>query len=397
MHTYPLLERVSELYEEVELGNVLILACQHLLDPQKQMFKHLIELGLKPKKCVIVGKNYSTNVEVMQELQDMGCVVAPFSHEFNPLQSFDIWFEEKLNAFIEAEISKRPMKKYSKVLILDDGGFMHLVADRLCGKLPNIVGVEQTSSGHHKIQAANIQFPNISVARSYHKLMFESPFIGENGHKRIMHHLRKCGKSDPNILVVGLGHIGRQTAGRLFVLEKFRGVAIDPNIDELRRSDKPGLKGVFDLVLKERMLKPNELKQGLSEFDLIVGTTGSPVLTNSDIVNLHPNVSLISMSSSDREFPAVPFRYSGGELHQDYVLDGRTLVNGGFPITFDGTRDAMPPQQIELTIALLFIRLMDEASNHLQHLPLVVEQIRLMWQPNEGASEWYKTFNRGLS
>ncbi|MEI6479984.1 MAG: hypothetical protein WCO12_00465 [bacterium] len=389
MYTYPLLQRVSELYEEVELGNVLLLACQHLLEPQLRMFEHLLQMGLKPENCVIVGKNYSTNTEVMQELKAKGCVVAPFSQKFDPMQPFDIWFEERLIAFVKAEISKHQIEKYSKVVILDDGGFMHLVVNELCKDFTTLIGVEQTSSGHHKIQSANIQFPSISVARSYQKLMFESPYIGINGHEKIMQHLRMRQKNNPKVLVIGLGPIGRQLAGQLLICEKFDGYAVDPKLDELRHRGM-GSRGVFDLLRPEHILQPCELKQRLKEFDLIVGTTGSPVLTNEDIENLHPEVSLVSISSSDREFPAVPFRHHKGTLHQDYVLGARTLVNGGFPITFDGLRHGMPPQQIELTIALLIIRLLDGIDNQLQHLPSVVEQIRLMWQPDEGVNNWYK-------
>ncbi len=393
MHSYPLLQRVSELYEEVGLGNVLLLACQHLLEPQKRMFEHLFQMGLKPENCVVVGKNYSTSAEVLRELEVTGSIVAPFSHEFDPLVSFDSWFEEKLSVYIASEISRRPMAKYDKVIILDDGGFMHLVANKLCSGLTNIVGIEQTSSGHHKIQDAGVKFRSISVARSYQKLMYESPYIGKCGTEKTLRYLKETGLTDPKILIMGLGHIGRQMAGQFLCSHKLAGAVFDPGLDNIHK-EPFGLKGVFDLLRPEHFIRSeDELRTRLPYFDVIIGTSGKEVLRENDLSELHPKVSLISMSSSDREFPAVPFRNASGTLHQNYRLEGRTLVNGGFPITFDGLRHAMPPQQIELTIALLMIRVLDAITGDLQQLEMVVEQIRMLWQPTDGASEWYENYH----
>ena len=394
MYTYPLLQRVSELYSEAELSNVLLLACQHLLEPQQRMFEHLIKLGLKPENCVIVGKNYSTNSEVLKKLCDLGCVVAPFSDKFEAEQPFDQWFENRLTSFISAEISCRPMGEYRKVIILDDGGFMHLIVDKLCGQNSNIVGVEQTSSGHHRIKAHGVHFPFISVARSYHKLLYESPYIGINGKVRIVKHLRKVGNTTPRILFLGLGPIGRLVAGQLLFVEKHEGCVFDPKFDEMRYGSRDqACRGVFDFLRPEHVLRSEDLTSRLQEFDVVVGSTGTSVLTEIDIERLHPSTTLISMSSSDREFPAVPFRHNRGHVHENYKLGGRTLVNGGFPITFDGRSHGMPPAQIELTISLLMIRVLSEVAVHLQSLPHAIDQIHKMWRPDEEEKQWYETLN----
>lgn len=392
--TYTLLEQVARLYAAVSLENVLLLASQHLLEPQKRMFELLLSAGLKPGNCIIAGKSYSTNREIMRDLIDRGCVVAPFSLEFDPLRPFDDWFEENLNSFVGQETSHRQLENYHKVIVLDDGGFMHLVANRLFGDLPNVVGIEQTSSGHSKIQTIDLRFPTSSVARSYHKLIFESPHIGRNGYERIVRHLKARGKSDPNVLVVGLGPIGRQVAGQLFLVSGYRGYATDRRIGNQQIMEN----GAVDLLRGKNKLVSAEMAiEKVNEFDVIVCATGSPVFTESDINRLHPEVSLISISSSDREFPAALFRHAGGNLHEEYYQGARCLVNGGFPITFDGNRHAMPPRQIEFTIALLLTRVMDEESDHLWPLSHAVEQIRAAWSPYEGVDEWYQTFANGSS
>lgn len=382
---YPLLKRVSELFADADLGDILLLASQHLLEPQHEMFSLLIKAGLKPKNCLVIGKAYSTNQWVMNDLSRMGCIVTPFSSEFDPLQPFDKWFEEKLRHFIESELRKRDLTSYRKIIILDDGGFLHLVAkDLLCGQ-ENVVGIEQTSSGHHKIKDCGITFPYVSVARSFHKLTFESPLIGRCGYERIIRHLAKRVKRNPKILIKGLGPIGQHTAGQFFVANNYEGYATDLSFNRNRF----GLGLMRLLRNKSRLLSVEESEQRLSEFDVVIGTTGACTFTQSDIERFHPEVSLISMSSSDREFPSVPFRQNGGGPHDDYYLDNRCLVNAGFPITFYGWPNEMPPQQIELTIAQLMMNVLGEATNHPHQRDYIVEQIRAIWQPHEDTDRWY--------
>jgi S-adenosylhomocysteine hydrolase len=325
----------------------------------------------------------------MQELVAAGCVVAPFSDTFEALQSFDDWFNQKLMSFVREEILKRPMKSYSKIIILDDGGFMHLVVNELCPNFTNIVGIEQTSSGHHRITKAGVHFPVISVARSYHKLHYESPYIARNGEQRLLDRIQRQGLKNPRVLVFGLGAIGRQIAGRLLLVEQFEGYVTDPNIERIRSGvGDVANRGVFDLLEKDHYLPHGELLQRIGDFNLLIGCTGSSVLHSSDIDALHPEAMLISMSSSDREFPSQAFRCQGGTVHQDYINVGRTLINAGFPITFDGKGHAMPPEQIELTISLLMIRLLQEVSDARLHLPSVVSQIHALWQPDTDSHMW---------
>jgi hypothetical protein len=382
---YPLLKRVSEIFADADLGDVLLLASQHLLEPQREMFRLLLKARLKPENCIVIGKVYSTNQGVMEDLSNMGCVVAPFSLEFDPLQSFDKWFEEKLRYFIESELNKRNLASYRKIIILDDGGFLHLVAKDLLYGRGNVVGIEQTSSGHHKIKTNGVTFPCLSVARSFHKLTLESPLIGRCGYERIIRHLTKRGKRNPKILVKGLGPIGQQTSGQFFVANNYNGYATDLSFSGQRF----GI-GLMQLLRnKGRLLEVKEATQRLEEFDVVIGATGSSTFTENDIERFHPEVSLISMSSSDREFPSVPFRRNGGGPHDDYYLGRRCLVNAGFPITFYGWPNEMPPQQIELTIAQLMMNVLGEATNHPHQMNYVVEQICSIWEPHEDVDRWY--------
>jgi hypothetical protein len=378
MPKYHLLERVFELFAGVCLNDVLVIACQHLLNDQKKAFELLLKAGLKAENCIIIGKGYSTNKEVLEALRLKGCILAPFSAEFDPLKNFDDWFQEKISNFLKEELSSCNLDKYHKVIILDDGGFVHQAMDKIYGSSPNLVGIEQTSSGYHRIRQAKIQFRSIPIARTFHKLTLESPFITENGYGRIARHLQKRGKSRPNILVIGLGAIGRQIAGQLFLLHGHNGKATDIREDAWDIMEN----GVTQLLLNQkRVISLKDALKKISEFDVIVAATGSTVLSSVDIDKLHPEVSLISLSSSDREFPATLFRQTQTKIHDDCWLRNKCLVNSGFPITFDGTAQVMPPKQIEMTLAMMFSCLLNEASDHKYHLPSVINQLLGMWKP----------------
>jgi hypothetical protein len=379
---YPLLERVAEIYGGVELKDTLLLASQHLLEPQQKMFKILLHSGLKPQNCVIAGKSYSTNPGIMRSLISQKCAVAPFSHSFNPLRHFDDWYAEKLLSFVAEQIEGRRLNDYRKIIILDDGGFMHSAVNALCGKLPNIVGIEQTSSGWNRIKKSEISFNSIPVARLHQKQCYESPHIGRHGAKRIITHIKKRGNKKPLILIMGLGAIGRQIAGQLLLKSGYDGYATDIDPDRMG-----GKENILTQLMESRnkLISHDEAMSTLERFNVIIGASGYPVLTETDVNRLHPEVSLISMSSSDREFPALSFRNSQTELHDDCYQQKQCLVNGGFPITFYGNRREVPPSQIELTIALLQIFVMHHAKENFNShpLPYAINQIYDMWKPRE--------------
>jgi len=389
LHTYPMLHRVAELSEHSKLSNVLVLACQHLLEPQLRMFEYLIGLGLRPENIIIAGKAYSTNVVVTEKFAALGCVVAPFSAQFEPRKRFDDWFFAQLEHFVREHLQSRDLASYEKIIVLDDGGFMHDVVHRVVSDVSNVHGVEQTSSGHHHIEALNVQFPVTSVARSHHKLQHESPFIGDLGYRLIKHVLAKAGREDPNILVLGMGPIGRSVLKRLFIQKPvMRGMVYDWASSAILNSVAAQ---ELDLLSRKRIMGEPEFRSGLlSKFDVIIGATGARSIQESELSRLHPNALLVSMSSSDREFPAEAFPRTG--VHGDAVLNGRTLVNGGFPITFLGETNCIPPAQIELTMSLLMCSVLKAAGALTCDITLAIRCAMEHWQPHDGAEGWYADY-----
>ena len=157
--------------------------------------------------------------------------------------------------------------------------------------------------------------------------------------RRIVEHLRQRELERPKILIVGnQGYIGKKLQ-ELLQLKEYDVVGYD---------------------IKVRRLP----EEGLEVFDVIIGTTGIPSITELEIVRTKETVSLISLSSSDREFPTLLFRKEGTNLHQDHYLGQRCLVNSGFPITFYGNYHELPPNQIEITCSLLLLGVFKASLNN---------------------------------
>src|ERR1035437_2235599 len=102
-YSYPLLHKIFDHYKQDkrDLSDFRLYSCQHLLGPQYEMYKMFIEFGLKPENIVALGKAYSSNKEVIQDLKDLGIKV--LQPEFSGI-SFDIEHSNNCRIVVE-EIS----------------------------------------------------------------------------------------------------------------------------------------------------------------------------------------------------------------------------------------------------------------------------------------------------
>ncbi len=341
-YTYPILEKIFLHYsskKDGSLENVYLLACQHILEPQKKIFELISEYGIPKKNIFILGKAYSTNIDVLYEIRQEGFHVASFL--FKPEEPFDKQHKENcelsFNEFIEF------VPQGARVIILDDGGQLLEVANQNFPRIPEgckVFGIEQTSSGFNRLKDTDLRFPIINVARSSTKLIKETPFIVKHALGRIKESLDKYSMAEPRILVVGLGPIGEGMKS-LFEQSGYFVTAYDiaHHVDA----------DIFDLI------KVNKI-------DVIVGATGSRILNEEQLIRLESEefnqtkFYLISVSSSDREFPATYLRMGATDLalHADSAYKNLVLINGGFPVTFKGKRYEASPAEMEKTMALLY-------------------------------------------
>lgn len=320
-HSYSILYKVIDHYKNMngELGDFHLVSCQHFLEPQIEMYKGLIEIGIKPENITALGKIYSTNSEILEELKDLG--IKAIQPQFSG-KSFD--GEHRKNC---EEVLKTT--EAQNVVILDDGAEMISVFSKSDKNI--LFAVEQTSSGFRKLENSNYSFPVINVARSKTKLTQESPLIARLCFERIMEYIKKNNISNPSFMLIGLGPIG----------ENIKEILKESDF-KVNGYDKEDYQSIVELLNNE---KP----------DIVIGATGSQIITKegAEELNQDHHFHLISVSSSDREFPVSEFR-NHSNIHQDVVTKNITFANNGFPITFMGNRYEQTPIEIEKTICLLF-------------------------------------------
>ena len=290
------------------------------MEPQLNMLERLIEFGFDPEKIIVLGKTYSTNIEVLGELQKKR--IKAIQPKFSGI-SFDQ--EHKNNC--EAVLKEIPDN--ARCIVLDDGG--ELIKAFSKNNRDVLFGVEQTSSGFRNLEKEILPFPVLNVARSVTKLTQEAPLVARHLNERILAYLNQKGVTNPSILIVGLGPIGES------ILEAFKQNGTRVEGFDIKY-------GHTDLIAKIQNLRP----------DVIIGATGTSVLTEREVrnINLPQQLFLISASSSDREFPVVNFR-SNENVHEDVIYEKTTFVNNGFPFSFMGNRYEMTPIEIEKTMCLL--------------------------------------------
>jgi S-adenosylhomocysteine hydrolase len=340
-YNYPLLKAITDAFpkQKDSFKDVHICACQHLMEPQEKMFALLSEFGIPKENIHMIGKIYSTSSEILKELQD-----SSFDAQqpvFDPSVSFDDQHRENCEDLFSKLLGK--LAETSTVIIIDDGGELLNVFNDRKDKLPSsikIIGIEQTSSGFRKLENKPVSFPIINVARSKIKLDKESPLIARLGCDRIEDVIRQYNIAEPRILVVGLGPMGNNT---MLILQE-AGYFVTGH-DTAFHSEKD----LTDFMIENRI-------------NMVVGVTGKNILTSEQITKLDKKISnkiyFISMSSSDREFPATFLRKDATQsdegVHGDIHWKNITLINNGFPITFKGKRYESTPIEIEKTIALLY-------------------------------------------
>lgn len=330
----PLIERLTQLFDDLNLENTLVISVQHLCSTTEVLFDALLDLNLDPENLYVVGKCYSTNPEVLVRLRKKGINALFSSSSFNCSVPFDVDFDRNVDEMIKQVISSNDLFSFERIIILDDGGHLLERAHVLLPKGLPVVGIEQTSSGFNRMKDKNLPFPVINLARSWLKLEHETPIIISLVLRKLKEKLDQLDSNVKKVLLIGFGVLGQK-------------------IHEILK-DKY-LISVFDAVPEKSTIAPDEFKTRLGEFDLIIGCTGSTSLKFEDFKYLKKPVTLASISSSDREFESFKFRKLKPvkNCHSSVVIDGITLLNCGFPITFDEDYDSIDTDDFQLTRALI--------------------------------------------
>lgn len=327
----PLLEYLVQHNNHNAFTGVGVIACQHLLSTTVDLFLSMKKLGLDLSSTYVLGKAYSSHPQVARKLQKVGANVSSLSFSFDSSKSFDQQYGRYVAQHVQQSLRALKAKGVKRIILLDDGGILIRYCKQRTGSLTIIGAVEQTSSGYTSLKNIKTRFPIINVARSPVKLKYESVMIADEVVSRLMKYIRQVRWLNPRIAILGLGPIGQN------IKKKIKPYSSVKTYDFKKHS-------------------ASRLTNLLHTSNIIIGATGATVLPVTWHNKLLRPVILVSASSSDREFDAVYLRrqvYKKYGIHAHLHFNGIHLINNGFPINFDGQKDNVQPQKIQLTRALL--------------------------------------------
>jgi S-adenosylhomocysteine hydrolase len=345
------------------LAGYSIVCVQHLLASTGSLIDSLERCGADRSRIHIVGKAYSTNTGVFEQLVERGVHVANPQFAAGADEPYDDVLAGAVAVALNAAIDESNRSGRRNILLIDDGGHALVAANALVPDY-HVSAVEQTTRGIRVATALAPKFCVVNVGRSEAKLELEAPLIGAS----MARNLERLASSSHgllrdigDVLVVGYGAVGRAAAASLRA-QGHQVVVYDDRDNARRGAEADGFTAIerLDTSVGRR---------------LVASSTGTTAFPRRLHYLLGSGSTLVNMGSSDLEFAAWELRESSlvravfdtsgnrvqsGDLppwDAHYLLGhpGREilLVKGGFPVDFDGGPDPIPVAGIQLTRALL--------------------------------------------
>jgi S-adenosylhomocysteine hydrolase len=361
----PILPVLEELYHRCPsqsqsiLAQTVFVCVQHILSTTGSLFQSLIKLGAEPSNIFILGKCYSTNLDVLEEMLKLGINV---SGGATPLRygTFALTIEEEIRKLWDEVYRLKKNSSSKKMIIIDDGGkCLNSLLSEFRSDGWQVVGIEQTTSGLKLRPKTLFEFPLIEVASSAAKLQVESPMVAEAVSRHICHAAASINATSYGI--VGYGNIGKAVSAAL--------CQQDYKVSVFDKSNKATSNA------PEHISKEDSIRSLIDNAQFILGCTGKDILPDPDetLYGMSGQKIFASCSSGDYEFKRLLlneqlFINSRAGSHdkightlQDtelYYSRGDSspkikILRGGFPVNFDGSPESAPSVDIQLTRGLL--------------------------------------------
>ncbi len=398
----PLFTGLLQKYECLQstiLENADVLICQHLLGSILPELSAVRALVPGARFWEVLGKPYSANIAAVQALEENGFSVNRESCLL-PLRgtgagryllgSFAQRHREIVRASVRRFFDEMPQSvadSTAPILVIDDGGVLIDAIGRAAfdGVTSRpIICIEQTQRGLYAARnyvSSRRQLPVggfvvINVAQSLSKLVLESELIAksviENAYAWVSS-LAGDGFIDGTnknfrIGIIGYGAVGESIAQEL----RFHPIVQKDDIE------------VSDIIVYDRNRNHTaaakrqkytiawSAEEMLSKSDMVIAATGGTSLDNASASYLREGTVLASASSGDVEFQnisdwesrqfgllseavAIPSFDNVHGMISCHKPDGGDVyvVNGGFPVNFNGSIDPIDPGRIQLTRALM--------------------------------------------
>jgi S-adenosylhomocysteine hydrolase len=332
------------------LSQTVFVCVQHVLLTTGSLFKSLIELGVKPSNVFILGKCYSTNPEVLDELRDLGITVKAGR---NPLKYGEYKYtmgKEIENLWKAVEEVKNSLPSNNLIIIDDGGGCINVLPPWASDYWPLVTAIEQTTSG----LKPNGLFtrPLIEVASSAAKRLIESPVIA----KAISEYICQFAaiQKSTKYGVVGYGNIGQAICQELY--QK----GYDVSIYDVNK----------DVEITPQISREPDIHSLIKENQFILGCTGEDTIPKPDAIlrNISGAKTLASCSSGDREFnELLVYKQLFAQQEEEPINTMQdvkiiypphnnlelNILRGGFPVNFNPSKESEPALDIQLTRGLL--------------------------------------------
>lgn len=327
-----LLKYTQKIWDYPSLENVAIIGAQHLLESTLILFRALMERGLDPKSTFLLGKCYSSCHSVRNDFLEDGFNICEESFFFDSYEPFDCYYSHIAREFAKHSLAQLDFSKIKKLVVLDDGGYLISAIHTLVPENIPVVSIEQTSSGIRYLKGIDLKIPVLNVARSQAKLQLETPFIVKSALRRLHQVMPDLFSTYRSVLILGQGAVGKYTLNQL-------------------------AQGGHEVTAYDPVMSPSLcLTEALQDKEVIIGCSGVLSLPFKEYGHLKKGAVLFSVSSSDREFEAHRFRQQfsrTNDCHQHFENEQLTLLQGGHPLNFWGSRNNMDLSEIQITLSLL--------------------------------------------
>lgn len=323
------------------LTDTAIVVHSHILPTNIALIRHLAHLvGID--KIFILEKPYSTVQSCLGELARAGIDVVgvPFAGSL-----YHDALERGIHVLWRKIAEAHANRKFSRLLILDDGGDLWATIPWQNLRDVKISGVEQTQRGVARFRQADMHLPPIvSVASSGVKKIVESEFIGASIVEKLFEAKQLQSR---RVGVIGMGNIGQA----IFKHLQERNIHVI-----VYDSEKPNAVSAAEFR--------NSIDTLVQDADLVIGATGVDILRGVTLDKVCGSKMFASASSVDIEFQTLTRLASSNQgMFDDIRVFPHanlecTVLNGGFPVNFDRQREWEPKANIAITRCLLYVGMM---------------------------------------
>jgi S-adenosylhomocysteine hydrolase len=373
----PLLDRMRETLPPPAFKGIDLLCIQHHLVTIVPLVKAFVTDGVEVQRIWHIDIPYSTIASVHEVLRtSLGHPSRMSSLLTDPLADYTTTQLLRVVALL-IELAER--RESERLLVLDDGAYFVRAITALqsvghpAGRAFNGSHVvEQTTRGHRFLSANQRQLRDldiraVSVARCHTKMNFEGPFIGASVAAAVAEYALRLAEVPARVAVLGFGVVGEATASEL--RNNF------PDAQLIIVDSRAEARARASVAIPSATIV--ESVADASGYDLVVGCTGRNSFTIADRSTLASQALLASGSSAALEFDRAGFVELADAFADDdiEILDrestrargihaairirfegGReaTIVNGGFPVNFDGERETLGIEMIQPTRCLMY-------------------------------------------